>query len=249
MRYSKVAAILLWLCIAGQLCLAAAQSGSHTREDALRFLSIADTILKPVYEPLAEQIVNEYNLAEREGIGIDLGSGPGHLIVELCKRTVRMQWINADINPHFFSFFLKAAREAGVEHRVRAIFADAQALPFDDNYAEIIVSRGSFHLWENKRLAFAEIYRVLKPGGVAFIGRGFSENLPVDIARNIRFRQGKNGKGPQYNIAKTAAELQEIMLALEINDYRIRIPEPPGSKEVNYGIWLEFYKRDGPINE
>ena len=217
MRYSKVAAILLWLCIAGQLCLAAAQSGSHTREDALRFLSIADTILKPVYEPLAEQIVNEYNLAEREGIGIDLGSGPGHLIVELCKRTVRMQWINADINPHFFSFFLKAAREAGVEHRVRAIFADAQALPFDDNYAVIKEFKGI--------------------------------NLPVDIARNIRFRQGKNGKGPQYNIAKTAAELQEIMLALEINDYRIRIPEPPGSKEVNYGIWLEFYKRDGPINE
>ncbi len=242
MRYSKAAAILLWWCIAGQLCLAAAQSGSHTREEALRFISIADTVLKPAYGPLAEQIVNEYNLVEREGIGIDLGSGPGHLIVELCKRTRRVQWINADINPHFFPFFSKAAQEAGVEHRVRAIFADAQALPFEDNYAEIIVSRGSFQFWENKRLAFSEIHRVLKPGGDAFIGRGFSENLPVEIAQNIRSRQGENGKGPQYNIARTAAELQEIMLALEINDYRIRIPKPLGSEGVNYGIWIEFHK-------
>ena len=32
------------------------------------------------------------------------------------------------------------------------------------------------------------------------------------------------------------------MEALEIEDYQIRIPKPPGSDTVNYGIWLQFHK-------
>ena len=55
-------------------------------------------ILAPVYSPLAEQIVNDFELREKRGIGIDLGSGPGDLIIELCKRTKWMHWVNADIN-------------------------------------------------------------------------------------------------------------------------------------------------------
>lgn len=242
----KIAIFLCW-CIAGQFCLAdmllIQSSDAHSREYALKFWGVATTVLAPVYGPLAEQIVCEFQLADKKGIGIDLGSGPGTLIMDLCKRTRLMHWINADINPHFFPLFFKAAEEAKVGHRISAVFADAQALPFRDNYADIIVSRGSFHLWDDKRLAFSEIYRVMKPGGVAFIGRGFSENLPVEVARKVRAKQ--NG-GPKYDVAKTAAELREIMKVLEINEYRIRIPKPIGSESVNYGIWLEFHKPENP---
>jgi len=100
-----VVAVFLWWCIAEGGYLAAA-SVDHTREDALEFLHIANTVLAPVYGPLAEQIVAEYDLVTKQGIGIDVGSGPGHLIIELCKRTRHMEWVNADINPHFFPFFL-----------------------------------------------------------------------------------------------------------------------------------------------
>lgn len=119
------------------------------------------------------------------------------------------------------------------------VFADAQALPFKDNYADIIVSRGSFQFWKDKRLAFSEIYRVLKTGGIAFIGRGFSENLPVEIAKNIR---EQTDGGPRYDVAGTAEELRQIMKILSINEYKIQMPKPPGSEGINYGIWLEFYK-------
>ena len=238
-------AVHLWWCIAGGEPLATA-SVDHTREDALGFLHIANTVLAPVYGPLAEQIVAEYNLATKQGIGIDVGSGPGHLIIEFCKRTRHMEWINADIDPHFFPFFLKAAEEAGVRHRVRAEQADAQAMPFADSYADIVVSRGSFQFWQNRRQAFAEIYRVLKPGGIALIGRGFSPNLPVETARKIRAKQRQSGKLPRYDVAGTAAELRGIMQALGIEDHRIRIPKPAGSDGVNYGIWLEFRKPFSP---
>ena len=238
-----ITSLILYWCIAGQFCLAVPllvpSPETHTREDALKFWRIATTALAPVYAPLAEQIVSEFQLAEKEGIGIDLGSGPGTLIIELCKRTRRMHWVNADINPYFFPLFFKAAEEAEVGHRVSAIFADAQAMPFQDGYADIIVSRGSFHFWEDKRMAFSEIYRVLKPGGIAFIGRGFPESLPVETARKVRVGQGN---GPNYDVARTAAELREIMEALEIKEYQIRTPRPPNSEGVNYGVWLRFHK-------
>lgn len=195
-------------------------------------------VLAPVYAPLAEQIVADFNLDKKTGIGIDLGSGPGTLIVELCKRT-RLHWVNADINPHFFPYFYKEAEKCGFGHRVSAIFADAHALPFRDNYADIIVSRGSFHLWQDKVQAFSEIYRVLKPGAAAYIGRGFSENLPVKTAKKVRAKQRG---GMKYDLEKTANELCEVMNNLGIKKYRIHRPKPPAGEKVNYGIWVEFRK-------
>ena len=218
----------------------------HTPQNAASMVKAASGILSPVYAPLAEQIVIEFQLAEKEGIGIDVGSGPGTLIIELCKRT-RLHWINADINPHCFPDFLKLAGEAGLGGRVSAVFADAQALPFRDNYADVIVSRGTLQFWEDKCLAFSEIYRVLKPGSVAFIGRGFSDNLPVDIARRIRAAQRKGGKGSflKYTVAETESEMREIMKSLGIENYCIHIPKPSGSDGIKYGIWIEI-RKEGP---
>ena len=213
----------------------------YTPEDVAEMIKGAAGILSPVYSPLAEHIVKKFQLAEKEGIGIDVGSGPGTLIIELCKRT-RMHWINVDINPHFFPGFLKLAKEAELSGRVSAIFADVHTLPFRDNYADIIVSRGSVRFWENKRLAFSEIYRVLKPGGVTFIGHGFSDNLPVDIVRRIR--AARKGKLLKCNVAEMESEMGKIMRSLEIERYRIHIPKSPDSG-INYGIWIEIHKQGG----
>jgi ubiquinone/menaquinone biosynthesis C-methylase UbiE len=182
--------------------------------------------------------VEDLGLDGKDGIGIDLGSGPGTLIIELCQRT-KMHWINADINPHFFPYFLQKAQEHGCGGRVSAIEADAQALPFRDGYADVIVSRGSFWLWPDKVKAFGEIRRVLKPGGVAYIGRGFSENLPLEVAQTLR---GGGGEGPQYDVIATAEELRAIMRTLKITNYRILRPKLGNAAGVNYGVWVEFRK-------
>jgi ubiquinone/menaquinone biosynthesis C-methylase UbiE len=192
--------------------------------------------LAPVYAPLAEQIAVDLDLSGKEGIGIDLGSGPGMLIIELCKRT-QLHWINADINPHFFSYFYEQAERRGLSGRVSAVFADACALPFRDNYADIVVSRGSFHLWNDKTKAFSEIYRVLKPGGVAYVGRGFPRDLPVKTAEKIR----ASGK-LKYDVEKTADDLRRIMDSLKIKEFILYRPKPPGGEHVNYGVWIEFHK-------
>ena len=90
--------------------------------------------LSPVYAPLAEQLVSDFNLRKKQGIGIDLGSGPGTLILELCERT-ELHWINTDINPDYFIHFFSQADKRGHGGRVSAVFADAHALPFHDGRA------------------------------------------------------------------------------------------------------------------
>jgi SAM-dependent methyltransferase len=164
------------------------------------------------------------------------------LIIELCRRTKQMHWINADINPRQFAGFMDKAHQAGFDDRVSAIYADAVALPFHDAYADIIVSRGSFQFWKNLQAAFAEIYRVLKPGGVAFIGRGFSDTLPLKLAGEIRARQRERGFAPEYDVPATAQAMKTILENLKIEDYKIRIPNPSNDSDVNYGIWVEFHK-------
>ncbi len=194
--------------------------------------------LAPVYAPLAAQIAGDYRLAGKKGVGIDVGSGPGTLIVELCKRTA-LHWINVDINPHFFGHFFRLAEAAGFGHRVSAVRADAVRLPFRDDYADVIVSRGSYHFWSDRKKGLEEIYRVLKPGGVAYVGRGFSRDLPVEMARRIRAKQGG---GPKYDRRKEADALGKTMTELHVRNFRVEVPKPPGGQDVNYGIWLEFRK-------
>ena len=212
----------------------------YTQEDAEKMIRAGEGRLAPVYAPLAQQIVADFDLAEKQGIGIDLGSGPGNLILELCKGT-KLHWVNADINPHFFSHFFEEARKAGVAHRVSAIFADAHRLPFRDNYAEIVVSRGSFQFWDDKPRAFAEIYRVLKRGGVAYVGRGMARAFPVETARAIRDGQ-KGDKVLDYDPEETVRELEKALREAGVSDFGIECPKPGGVEDIHYGVWVTIRK-------
>lgn len=233
-----VVVLLLGVCRLGLAIPENTPGEKYTQAAADRMISAAEGTLSPVYAPLAKEIAQTLELGDWQGIGIDLGSGPGTLIVELCKRT-KLHWINADINPHFFPYFMRKAEAAGFGGRVSAIRADAQTLPFRSDYADVVVSRGSFHFWPDKRKAFGDIYRVLKPGGVAYIGRGLPGTMPVDVAAEVRRR---HGSGPMYDVTETAKELRTIMQALGIADYTVRRPHAGNEAGVNYGLWLEFHK-------
>lgn len=196
----------------------------------------ASQVLAPVYPYLARYIADTFALHNSSGIGIDIGGGPGNLVTELCCHTSKMYWISSDINPWYFPYVHQRAKNQSCSNRVGFIKADATDLPFKNNFADIIVSRASFHFWDDMEEGFSEIKRVLKPGGKAIVGRGFPPNMPVDTARSIRQKQDRSITG--YNPKNFATKLKGIMEKLNINTYKIVIPK--SEVDVPYGIWIIF---------
>lgn len=105
----------------------------------------------------------------RQGICIDIGCGTGNLDVELAKRS-RFTIIGLDIDPDMKPLFERRIREAALQERVRFVVGDAQQLPFEDDYADVIVSRGTLTFIPDIGKCLREVDRVLKPTGVAFLG-------------------------------------------------------------------------------
>lgn len=105
----------------------------------------------------------------RQGICIDVGCGPGHLDVELARRS-ELEITGLDIDPGMKPLFERRMREAGLESRVSFVLGDAQALPFPDDHADLIVSRGVLIFLPDIGKCLREVHRVLKPTGVAFLG-------------------------------------------------------------------------------
>lgn len=153
------------------------------REAARMMDQITQTVFAPIYPVMAEQIASIHGIAK--GTCIDLGSGPGALSISLAKVTDLL--IHAvDKSPHSHAIACNNIRAAGLENRIKPVQSDVCTLPFESNFADLIVSRGSLFFWEDLTRAFNEIYRVLKPGGKTHIGAGFgNEKIKNQIFRQM----------------------------------------------------------------
>ena len=136
-----------------------------------------------LYDRVAEDVVTELTARRRVrgGLVVDLGCGPGDLVAELSPRLKETRITGIDLSP---SMLLYAGRHATTDGRLRFIVGDAASLPFDDGAVDLVVSTLSLHHWTEPADAFAEIARVLRPGGVALIyDLGLLAYLPSEMAR------------------------------------------------------------------
>ncbi len=62
----------------------------------------------------------------------------------------------------------------------------AEALPIDDESADVVISNGVFNLCLDKRAVFDEVFRILRPAGVLqFADIANGREVPDDALRNI----------------------------------------------------------------
>lgn len=61
-----------------------------------------------------------------------------------------------------------------------------EALPVDDDWADVVISNGVINLCADKKLAFSEIWRILRPGGrLKFGDIANGKPVPESAVRNI----------------------------------------------------------------
>lgn len=104
------------------------------------------------------------SLREGETV-LDIGCGAGFdLIVasRLVGPTGKVCGI--DLTPEMVNKAQEHLKQAGVPHfNIR--LAGAEAIPFEDNTFDVVISNGVLNLSPMKEQSFREIHRVLKPGG------------------------------------------------------------------------------------
>lgn len=145
--------------------------------DRYPFYQNATGRFAPLYPALARQIVEDYGITQ--GVCVDVGGGCGSLAIELARITDLTIYV-LDISPVAVALCNVLAEEAGLQGRVRGVEGDAQDMLFRDGFADLVVSRGSIFFWPHPDAGIRESYRILKPGGVAFVGGGFSRLMEPD---------------------------------------------------------------------
>lgn len=100
---------------------------------------------------------------------LDVGTGPGRLLVELATRRSDIRLTGIDPSADMASHAERRVREAALSGRVDTRVASAEALPFPDGTFDAVVSTLSSHHWADPAVAVAEQARVLRPGGTLWI--------------------------------------------------------------------------------
>jgi ubiquinone/menaquinone biosynthesis C-methylase UbiE len=134
------------------------------------FPYIAEHIFAPIYPVIAAHIVEDSGI--KQGICLDLGCGIASLGIAVADIT-EMQVYGVDFSMDMCRRSKDKAYRHCLSGKVVPVQADVHLLPFRDNCAALIVSRGSVFFWNDLSVAFTEISRVLAPGGQAWIGGGF----------------------------------------------------------------------------
>ncbi|MBN2040374.1 MAG: class I SAM-dependent methyltransferase [Spirochaetes bacterium] len=160
------------------------QTSKFNKETGKNFDTIAKTIFAPVYPVIADQIVERTGIDK--GICIDLGSGPGHLGIAIAK-LYKFKVYGVDFSAEINDIAVQNIKSEGVDQQLKLIPGSADDMPFNNNFADLIISRGSLFFWQDVEKAFNEIYRVLKPGGKTYIGGGFgSDELREQVTVEMR---------------------------------------------------------------
>ncbi|MCJ7564581.1 MAG: class I SAM-dependent methyltransferase [Candidatus Aminicenantes bacterium] len=231
-RILKTVAIVL-------IAIASAAAGQKAKENqAEAFDKIARTILKNVYPYLAKQIKQDYGITK--GVCVDAGAGGAYLSIELAKIT-DLEIKALDIDPEAIQIAERNIRKAGLTRKVKAVLSDIQKMPFADASVDLVISRGSFMFWKDKVKAFCEVWRILKPGGVAFIGGGTGKLLPQDEKDLIKEKMDKGELGPPQELQVSLEGMGKILREAGIGQFEISSDDT-----CLCGLWVEFKKPSAP---
>lgn len=131
-------------------------------------------------------------IAERHGSIVEIGCGQGTDALALCSYMAPGgQYLGLDYSEESIASAIAAARQAGSELKVRPEFrkGNAEALDLESGSVESVYSMGVLHHTPETEKSISEIYRVLKPGGRAYISLYRSWAPKVFIALGLRLIQ------------------------------------------------------------
>ena len=182
-------------------------------EKAESMARVSRGLFAPAYPAIAGRIKGV--CGTNKGTCIDAGAGSGMLGISLAKIT-GLEVILMDLLPENRKYAEDNIVRENLENRCRFVQGDITDMPFEDDYADLIISRGSIFFWDDLNSSFNEILRVLKPGGKTFIGGGFGNAETRDyICSKMAKEDPEWDKDNEEGKRKTVENRLKILRALE----------------------------------
>ena len=184
----------------------------------------------PAIVSIVKQIIEDYGVLE--GVCVEVGCGTAVFSIELCRHS-KLKIYALEKEKAIYKVARMNIEKERLTDKIIPVLGDAHNLPFENEFADFIISRGSYHCWEDKVQVFKEIYRVLKKGGIALVGGGFGRYVTEEESnrmKSLRDHSLKEGAKAYSSLDK----LREIIYKANIPNFRI-IYDPAG-------LWAEIKK-------
>jgi SAM-dependent methyltransferase len=150
--------------------------------DALQFVWGKGFLSPGGPEEVAEMLAG-FDL--RGKVVLDIGSGLGGIDILLARDHHAMEVVGIDVEPRLIEEARHAAREAGLEDRVRFDLVEPGPLPFAAESFDVVFSKDAMVHIPDKPALFLEVIRVLKKGGV-FLGGDWLWSAIAEDSPSVR---------------------------------------------------------------
>ena len=171
-----------------------------------------DHLWEPVYPYLARHIQELYG--HREGEVLEIGPFSG-VIFSLMKEGVGNRFVIASFPSGMGEFFTEQAEKEDVTGTVEVAESDPSLKGIEDKTVDLAVFRGAFFFPALFNADLGAVYRVLKPGGLAFVGGGFGKYTPNSVILSL----GRRSRELNLDIGKV--EISEQTLRQHITESRL----------------------------
>jgi ubiquinone/menaquinone biosynthesis C-methylase UbiE len=136
-----------------------------------------------IYPYLALQIAEVCQ--KDSGAVLELGPFSGGISMELVKRYPGFNITIADRSSNVLSYLDREIRSSGLSKSITIRKTAFTPLVFKDAEFDLVISRGVFFFLDENGNLLYEIFRVLKKGGMAFIGGAFGKDTPKELIDEI----------------------------------------------------------------
>ena len=134
---------------------------------AVLYEMIARSAVRDFHKKVASEITSRL----RTGKVLDIGTGPGHLLLEITRQNPDLDLVGCDLSNKMLKIAKKVtSQEKGTEpSKISLTKGDVQNLPFADGEFDQVVSTLSMHHWNDPIQGIRECARVTAPGGSCWI--------------------------------------------------------------------------------
>ena len=198
--------------------------------EAKRFDKKVRENFMPAIISTIKQIIEDYGVLE--GVCVDVGCGTAVFTIELCRYS-KLKIYALEKEKAIYKVACMNIEKERLTGKIIPVLGDAHDLPFENEFADFIISRGSYHCWEDKAGVFKEVYRVLKKEGIGFVGGGFGRYVTEEELNRMKSLRDHSLK-EDAKAYSSPDKLREVIYKANISNFRIIYDKA--------GLWAEIKK-------